>query len=314
MEVAGLLADPARHAVMSAAARELARPGRRGAVADLVHGGRRAGETLPTAGGGRRRRPREPPVTGAAGLRPDRGRDRDPAPARRQDRPRRARSRATRRCGSGGPADLFAVAHNALRAARPGPVRAGARDPAPAPRAGQQPRHRGRRVPRAGDPGPRRGCRAWTATATSRTPGCRWRAPPPRPRRAGLTGLEYGLAIPGTVGRRGLGERRCARLATRRGCWSPRRSCSPTAREAVLAGRGPRLRATATAGSRTQPPAARARRDHPVRGVPARTRGPGRDQGAPRRHPCAGGASTSRWGSRRPARCSATRRATPPGG
>jgi UDP-N-acetylglucosamine:LPS N-acetylglucosamine transferase len=36
VEVAGLLADPARHAVMSAAARELARPDAAGAVADLV--------------------------------------------------------------------------------------------------------------------------------------------------------------------------------------------------------------------------------------------------------------------------------------
>ena len=36
VEVAGLLADPARHAVMSAAARELARPDAAAAVADLV--------------------------------------------------------------------------------------------------------------------------------------------------------------------------------------------------------------------------------------------------------------------------------------
>ena len=36
VEVAGLLADPARHAVMSAAARELARPDAAVAVADLV--------------------------------------------------------------------------------------------------------------------------------------------------------------------------------------------------------------------------------------------------------------------------------------
>ena len=36
VEVAGLLADPARHAGMSAAARELARPGAAAAVADLV--------------------------------------------------------------------------------------------------------------------------------------------------------------------------------------------------------------------------------------------------------------------------------------
>jgi UDP-N-acetylglucosamine--N-acetylmuramyl-(pentapeptide) pyrophosphoryl-undecaprenol N-acetylglucosamine transferase len=36
VEVAGLLADPARHAVMSAAARELARPGAADAVAELV--------------------------------------------------------------------------------------------------------------------------------------------------------------------------------------------------------------------------------------------------------------------------------------
>jgi UDP-N-acetylglucosamine--N-acetylmuramyl-(pentapeptide) pyrophosphoryl-undecaprenol N-acetylglucosamine transferase len=36
VEVAGLLADPARHAVMSAAARDLARPDAAAAVADLV--------------------------------------------------------------------------------------------------------------------------------------------------------------------------------------------------------------------------------------------------------------------------------------
>ena len=36
VEIAGLLADPARHAAMSAAARELARPGAADAVADLV--------------------------------------------------------------------------------------------------------------------------------------------------------------------------------------------------------------------------------------------------------------------------------------
>ena len=36
VDVAGLLADPARHAAMSAAARDLARPGAAGAVADLV--------------------------------------------------------------------------------------------------------------------------------------------------------------------------------------------------------------------------------------------------------------------------------------
>ena len=48
VEVAGLLADPARHAVMSAAARELARPDAAVAVADLVLAvARRA--ALPTA-------------------------------------------------------------------------------------------------------------------------------------------------------------------------------------------------------------------------------------------------------------------------
>ncbi len=36
VDVAGLLADPARHASMSAAARDLARPGAAAAVADLV--------------------------------------------------------------------------------------------------------------------------------------------------------------------------------------------------------------------------------------------------------------------------------------
>jgi UDP-N-acetylglucosamine--N-acetylmuramyl-(pentapeptide) pyrophosphoryl-undecaprenol N-acetylglucosamine transferase len=36
VELAGLLADPARHAQMSAAARDLARPGAADAVADLV--------------------------------------------------------------------------------------------------------------------------------------------------------------------------------------------------------------------------------------------------------------------------------------
>ncbi len=47
VEVAGLLADPARHAAMSAAARELARPAAAAAVADLVLAVARR-ETLPT--------------------------------------------------------------------------------------------------------------------------------------------------------------------------------------------------------------------------------------------------------------------------
>lgn len=48
VEAAGLLADPARHAVMSAAARDLARPDAAVAVADLVMAVAH-GETLPTA-------------------------------------------------------------------------------------------------------------------------------------------------------------------------------------------------------------------------------------------------------------------------
>ncbi len=49
VDVAGLLADPARHAAMSAAARDLARPGAAAAVADLVLAVARR-ETLPGAG------------------------------------------------------------------------------------------------------------------------------------------------------------------------------------------------------------------------------------------------------------------------
>jgi UDP-N-acetylglucosamine--N-acetylmuramyl-(pentapeptide) pyrophosphoryl-undecaprenol N-acetylglucosamine transferase len=49
VEAAGLLADPSRHAAMSAAARELARPGAAAAVADLVMAVAHR-ELLPTAG------------------------------------------------------------------------------------------------------------------------------------------------------------------------------------------------------------------------------------------------------------------------
>jgi UDP-N-acetylglucosamine:LPS N-acetylglucosamine transferase len=48
VELAGLLADPARHAQMSAAARELARPGAADAIADLVLAAAH-GEPLPDA-------------------------------------------------------------------------------------------------------------------------------------------------------------------------------------------------------------------------------------------------------------------------
>ena len=71
---------------------------------------------------------------------------------------------------------------------------------APRARAGERHRHQRPRHPRPGHPGPGRGIRASTASATRPRPACRWPGPRPRPSGPGLTGLEFGLAIPGTVG------------------------------------------------------------------------------------------------------------------
>ena len=65
----------------------------------------------------------------------------------------------------GGPADLFAVAHNALRAARPGQVRPDAGPAARRARPRQQRGHQRRGHSRPGDPGSGRGVRDPTTTA-----------------------------------------------------------------------------------------------------------------------------------------------------
>ena len=99
VEVAGLLADPAAHARMSAAARDAARPHAAAAVADLVlavarraAAARRRRTSTPSRAG--------PPGDGAGpGLRRDGGRRRYRPPRRRPHRRRRAAGHGSRRCG-----------------------------------------------------------------------------------------------------------------------------------------------------------------------------------------------------------------------
>ena len=120
---------------------------------------------------------------------------------------------------------------------------------------------------------------------------------------------------PGHGRRRGLGERRRARRGDRGG---PRVGDAPPRRRdrGHRPGRGPRLHLPPQPAQGRQPAGLRRARRRSCcattfRLTPRRARG---DQGAPRRDPHAGAASTSPWGSRRRGPCSATRRATPPAG
>ena len=211
---------------------------------------------MPDRGRDRRRRPRV-----RARDRPSRPstpspRDRDPAADRGQDvarrAPRAAHDDAGRRAGR-----PVRRRPQRLRAARPRPVRAGARDPAPAPRPRQRPRDRRRRVPRPRHPGPRRGLpdRRRALPRRRRGPdGARGDGDPARR----PDGPRVRPRDPGHGRRRGLGERRGARL--RHGAvLESRRSSSPTGRRPCC--RSPSSGSpTATAGSRTPTPARPARR------------------------------------------------------
>ena len=128
--------------------------------------------------------------------------------------------------------------------------------------------------------------------------------------KAGLTGLEFGLAIPGTVGG---------------AVWANAGAhdgdiAGVIASASVLAGDG-------TEGSLDVADLGFAYRDSRFKHVAARDAAgardgrhvppdagrPRRDRREPRRDPDAGGAPISRWGSRRRGACSATRPAIRPG-
>ena len=123
---------------------------------------------------------------------------------------------------------------------------------------------------------------------------------------AGLTGLEYGLAIPGTVGG-AVWANAGAHGSETAGVLESATVLLADGTEAVLAGRRPRLRLSPQPVQGPARPAtgpaeiilAAVFRLAP--GDPARSRRASTTSAA-------GGASTSRWGSRRPAPCSATRR------
>ena len=111
---------------------------------------------------------------------------RSPATSRAASASRRSGTRPSAKLTTmrvGGPADLLATAHNALRAAgliRFARVARAAADPA---RAGEQRRDLRPRHPRPRRPRPRRGQPDRRARPTSPRPASRWRAPPRRRRR-----------------------------------------------------------------------------------------------------------------------------------
>ena len=183
----------------------------------------------------------------------------------------------------GGPADLFAEVHNLfelralVRFARPREL------PALRPGAGLRPGHQRRRGPRPGHPGSARRARASRATRYTADSGVPMARAATETQQAGLSGLEFGLAIPGTVGgavwaNAGAHESDIAGVLE---------SASVLAGDGDRGGRaGARARAsrTATAGSSmpaaTGAPETRDRGD--VRARAGRRRG---DQGAARRDP-----------------------------
>ena len=202
----------------------------------------------------------------------------------------------------GGPADLFAVAHNAfeLRGARP--VRPVARDPAHASSGAAATSSSA--TPGSAASSSRTGPRARASTATGYVAeaGVPMARAATETQKAGLTGLEFGLAIPGTVG--GAVWANAGAHDSRRG-GDPRVGVGRSlgdGREAVLAADGARLRATATAGSRTRRRHGRRPPRSSSGDVPARARRRRRDQGRASTRSAAGARRTSRSACRRPAR------------
>ena len=282
---------------MAAAARALGRPGAADAVAELVLAARRA----PAAAGPARRSTRlrrgaprdRRPGDAAAGRRSTRSRCRD----RRSSAGSGSRPRATSRSARfttmrvGGPADLFATAHNAFelralvrfaRVARHPHALLGRGSDVVIADAGR---------PRPGRPVRAEG-RASTASAYVAESGVPMARAATETQQAGLTGLEFGLAIPGTVGGAVWANAGAHDSRRRRRSSSRPTCCSPTAPRRACR-RPSSAWAIATAGSSTAD--RRHRRDRPRRDVPARAGRPGRDQGPPRRHPAlAPGASAAR--------------------
>ena len=270
VEVAGLLADPSRHAAMSAAARELARPERRGRGRGPRARGRATASRCPTpaeieatARGGSR------PVTGVTPVR-RRSRSAPTSSAASASRPSAtSRSRATRRCAS---------------AARP------TCSPSPTTRSSCAALVRFARARAIPFLVLGRGSNLVVADAGfaglviqaraegSRIDGDRYHADAGVPmaraatetQQAGLTGLEFGLAIPGTVGGAVWANAGAhgAEIATSS---SPRRSCSPTGRRSSLPAAELRLHVPPQpAQGRRTAAGRRSRRDRDGRDVPAR--------------------------------------------
>ena len=304
---------------MSAAARELARPDAADAVADLVlavalrrvaaRRGRDRGRSRARAAARRVTRPPAAPAFDAA-----RDRHRHPAPARRQDRPRRARSPGSRRCAS---------------AARP------TCSPSPTTRSSCAALirfARARAIPFLvlgrgsnlviADAG-FRGLVIQARAEGARVDGDRYHADAGVPmaraatetQEAGLTGLEFGLAIPGTVG---------GAVWANAGAHGAETASVLESATLLLAD-----------GSEAVVPAAELgftyRHSRLKDAEPARLHGPGRDRAGARRSGSSppsprrsrrrldeirtlAPASTSRWASRRRGPCSATRTATRPAG
>ena len=181
-----ILDDPERHARMAAASRSLGRPGCR-------RRRRGAGRSPPRSGGRRPTRRGSSGISRGAGVTVAARRRAAPfdALALGGDIQRRLGVKTSRdeplarftTMRVGGPADLFAVAHNAFELRGLVKFARSRGLPARGPRAGQQRRHQRRRRAGPGHPEPRRGRRRSPTSGWSRSPGCRWRAP--RPTRSG---------------------------------------------------------------------------------------------------------------------------------
>ena len=193
----------------------------------------------------------------------------------------------------GGPADLFAVVAQPVRAAGAGQVRARARDPVHAPRTRLEPRDRGRGDPRARDPGPRRG------DAARRRPLSRRRRRPDGP---GGDRDPEGRADRARVRARDPGHGRWRGVGERR---RPRGRDRVVLESATVLARGRHgaraARRRARFGYRDSrfkdadrcPPAVPPRSSW--RDLPAHARRPRGDQGAASTRSAAGARRTSRW-------------------